>query len=274
MTAAPPITDIIAPDQRLVMLVGGYGSGKTEVTVNLAMALATAGRRVEVADLDLVNPYFRSREARRAMEVIGVRVVVPPGAQAHADLPILLPEIQGMLHPRDGTTVLFDVGGDDVGARVLSSLRPALGDGAYELWQVVNGNRPFTGTAAGCHRMRAMVESASRMTVTGLVGNTHLVDETTPEAVLGGWRLVREVAAESGLPVRCVAVLDALADDPALAEIHAPVLRLVRRMLPPWLAPQGAAAEPDGLPAPRPVPIGKPPPMPPGRSAGDAHGSD
>lgn len=256
------------------MLVGGYGSGKTEVTVNLALQLAAAGRRVEVADLDIVNPYFRSRQVRQLMEEHGIRVVVPPGAQAHADLPIVLPEIRGMLHPRQGTNVLFDVGGDDVGARVLSSLRPALGDAPYELWQVVNANRPFTDSVAGCQAMRRAVEGSSRLRVTGLVANTHLIDETTPEGILAGWRLVQAVARETGLPVRCVAVLEGLVDDPALAAIDAPMLRLVRRMLPPWLAPPGADPGPDGLPASRPVPIGRPPPVAPGRSPGDAHGSD
>ncbi|UCF67048.1 MAG: cobalamin biosynthesis protein CbiA, partial [Acidobacteriota bacterium] len=102
-----------------MMIVGGFGSGKTEVAVNLAINLARRGRTVQVADLDLVNPYFRCREARALMEHHAIRVVVPPGAQAYADLPILLPEIKGMLHPPEDTLSLFDVGGDDVGATVL-----------------------------------------------------------------------------------------------------------------------------------------------------------
>ena len=114
---------IVGSEDRLVIVVGSYGSGKTEVCVNLAIDLARRGRKVQIADLDIVNPYFRCREARRLMERHDIRVVVPPGAQAFADLPIVLPEIRGMLRPPDGMLTIFDVGGDDVGAKVLASLR-------------------------------------------------------------------------------------------------------------------------------------------------------
>jgi hypothetical protein len=211
---------------------------------------------VQLADLDLVNPYFRSREARALMEGRGVRVVVPPGAQAFADLPIVLPEIRGMLHPPADTVTLFDVGGDDVGARALASLRTALGDAPYQLWQVVNGMRPFSRTVADCRTLMAAVETASRLRVSGLFGNTHLVGETTAATVLAGWRLVRDLAAETGLPVRGVGVLASVAAAGGLEEIDAPLLGLERRMLPPWVRP---TAPEDTLPAALPRPIGLPP---------------
>jgi hypothetical protein len=233
-----PAPDPIRRDgESLVMLVGAYGSGKTEVAVNLAILWARAGVSVRLADLDLVNPYFRSREQQRSMEAHGVRVVVPPGKLAGADLPIVLPEVAGLLRPPAGTVSLLDVGGDDVGARVLSSFRPLLEEGAYELWQVVNGSRPFTSDVGGCHRVRAELEAASRLTVTGLVGNTHLIDETDAATVRAGWRLVAQVARESGLPVRALAVAGDLAADPALGALDAPLLRLERRMRPPWSSP-------------------------------------
>ena len=227
---------IVEPGDRLVMIVGNYGSGKTEVAVNLALVLARAGVRVQVADLDLVNPYFRCREVRALMEGHGIRVVVPPGPQAAADLPILVPEVRGMLHPPPGTLSLFDVGGDDAGARVLATFYNDLAEGDYQLWQVVNARRPFTDTVDGCLRMQAEIEAASRLRVTGLVANTHLVDETTPAIVLEGWRLARAVARRNGLPIRCVAVREDLAADPALRAIDAALLPLRRRMLPPWVA--------------------------------------
>ena len=259
------------------MLVGAYGSGKTEVAVNLAIRWAQEGRRVQMADLDLVNPYFRSREVRAAMEAHGIRVVVPPGAQAFADLPIVLPEIRGLLRPPEGTISLLDVGGDDVGAKVLSSFRTSLVDGAYDLWQVVNTSRPFTATVEGCLRMRAELEGASRLTVTGFLANTHLIEETTPETVLAGWRVVAEAARVGGLPIPWVTAMGPLARDPALAEITDPLLALERRMLPPWLARradghEGCTGGP--LPAARPIPIGRPPPIQPGTRSGHGDHQD
>ena len=244
--------EIVRPEERLVMVVGNYGSGKTEVCVNLALRLARAGARVQIADLDIVNPYFRCREARILMERNGIRVVVPPGAQAFADLPIIMPEIKGMLKPGKGTISIFDVGGDDVGAKVLASMRPSIE--SYELWQVINSKRPFTTTADGCLQMQRAVEHASRLKVTGLVANSHLIEDTTPDVVLEGWRLACEVSASAGMPVRCVAVMEQLADSPGMAEVETPLLRLQRHMLPPWLQPDDAAEGP----AARPVPIGKP----------------
>ncbi|MHC4972020.1 MAG: nucleotide-binding protein [Planctomycetota bacterium] len=222
---------------RLIFVVGSYGSGKTEIAVNLAFLLAARGATVQLADLDLVNPYFRSREARELLEAQGIRVVVPPPRLASSDLPIVVPEIRGMLRPPAGTISLFDIGGDDVGARVLGSLSPDLATGDYELWQVINAQRPFTGAVDGCLAMQRDIEGASRLRVTGLLANSHLIDETTPETVLTGWRLAREVAQRSGLPIRAVAMLERLADAPALVEaIEAPVLPLRRTMVPPWLA--------------------------------------
>jgi hypothetical protein len=223
--------------ERLLALVGNYGSGKTEIAVNLALRLAAAGRRVQLADLDLVNPYFRSREARRLLEARGIRVVVPKGALEWAELPIVLPEVLGMLAPPPGTISLFDVGGDDVGARVLGSLRAGAEASGSELWQVLNAQRPFTRDAEGCLAMRDAIERSSRMRVTGFVVNAHLMDETTPKTVLEGLGVAREAARRAGVPIRLVAVTEAL--EPAVRGIAEPVLAMTRRMLPPWLVPAG-----------------------------------
>lgn len=223
-----------AADGGLVMVVGNYGSGKTEVAVHLARRWARQGLQVSLADLDLVNPYFRCREARARLEEAGVRVVVPPPSLEWSDLPIMLPEIAGMLHPQPGHCSLFDVGGDDVGSRVLGSLHCALGSGRYELWQVMNRNRPFTSTVGGCLQMQASIEQASRLKVTGLVGNSHLMEHTDARVVYDGYELARDVARSSGIPLRCVAVSAELAADPLLDSIEAPLLPIRRMMLPPW----------------------------------------
>ncbi len=275
MARTPDHLDCVDTGRRLLMVVGGYGSGKTEVSVNLAIDLARRGRRVQVADLDIVNPYFRCREALRLMESHDIRVVVPPGSQRHADLPIIMPEIQGMLRPPAGTTSLFDVGGDDVGARALAAFRPRVADDGYELWQVINSKRPFTNSVEGCLALRRSIEATSRFAVTGLIANSHLIDETTPATILDGWRLARRVSEESGLPVRFVAAMESLVDAPELAGIDVPVLSLERHMLPPWRlgpVPGPSGAEVRGAqPAARPIPIGKPPRLGP-THRGETHG--
>lgn len=243
------------PKDRLLMIAGNYGSGKTEIAVNLALDLARRGRRVQIADLDIVNPYFRCREARALMEASGIRVVVPPASQTWADLPIVVPEIKGMLEPAQDQVSLFDVGGDDVGAKLLSSFVEPLGDNPYALWQVINARRPFTDTVEGCLAMRDAIEHAARLQITGLLVNTHLMDETTPEIVREGYEMAAEAGKRAGLPVVGVCVMKELADHPALQSIRAPLLRLTRTMLPPWKRP--SSSEPDEIPS-RPVPIGRP----------------
>lgn len=244
------------PGERVVALVGAFGSGKTEVAVHVALALAAAGRGADLVDLDLVNPYFRSREARRLLAARGVGVVVPPGDRVYADLPIVVPEVVAALDPAPGRTTLLDVGGDDVGARALGSLRGFVPGGACELWQVVNARRPFTATPEGCAAMRDAVGRAARMPVTGIVSNTHLVGETTLAVVLEGLDVARAFGEAAGIPVRAVAAPEAFADAPELAACGVPVLPIRRRMLKPW--ERAPAGDPVPLPAARAVPLGRP----------------
>jgi len=129
----------------IVGIVGNYGSGKTEVSINLAVNRKRAGLDVRLADLDLVNPYFRTREARGQLEKLGIDVILPPQQYLHADLPVLSPVIAGMIRRTDGLTLL-DVGGDDAGAMVLAALADAFKAVDVHLLQVVNPMRPVTST--------------------------------------------------------------------------------------------------------------------------------
>jgi hypothetical protein len=243
---------ILAPHERLVLVTGGFGSGKTEVSVNLSLLLADAGREVRIVDLDVVNPYFRCREARGLMERHGIRVLAPPGAQVLADLPIVLREVRAALDPPAGAVTIVDVGGDEAGARTLGSFRASVDDGRYELWQVINSRRPFTGGAEDCLKMCRALARASRFRVTGLLANSHLLEETSPDTVLEGWELAREVSRRSGLPVRAVAVMERLAGRPELDVIDVPLLPLRRHMAPPW-QPAESPDDHDTVP-PRPEP--------------------
>ena len=229
---------------RLIIIVGNYGSGKTETAVNLAFHFNSSGTKVAIADLDVVNPYFRCREQLEAMTAAGIRVVVPEGAKRWADLPIVLPEIKGMAQADDDPGVrIFDVGGDDVGATLLASLRAAIGDRPYALLQVVNTKRPFTDSVEGVLAMKRAIELKSGMTVNGFIANAHLMEETTPQDILEGIDIARQAARVAGVETVIAAVMSTWRDDPALRNIDVPILFMERRMLPPWKeAPISAGA--------------------------------
>lgn len=220
--------------KRVIVIVGGYGSGKSEVSVNLARLLAQRDdRSVSIADLDIVNPYFRSREAAAELEQFGVRSLIPPGEQTHSELPIIIPEIRAALEDSSGT-LLLDVGGDDVGARVLSSLADAFHAGEYEMLLVLNERRPFTADLPGALKMLADIEAASRLRFTGIISNTHLMANTTVETVRVGLKLARTVSERTGLPVRFLSVMNDLAVQFPDGEIDLPVLVLDRALIKPW----------------------------------------
>ncbi len=237
------------------ILVGDYGSGKTEVAVNLTLELAreyaSVGgraaparaddlltRKISIADLDLVNPYFRCREALEPLERAGVRVVMPQGSHQYADLPILLPQVKGLLQD-EATLSVLDVGGDEVGSRVLAGLSPAFSAERHHFLFVVNANRPFNDTVDGVERTIARIEAASGLRVSGLVSNTHLMQETTPEMVAQGAALAAEVAAARNVPVLWVAAMEDVVRELDEAALPAPLLVMRRIMVPPWLRRQG-----------------------------------
>jgi hypothetical protein len=242
------VINILPDKDKTVLFTGNYGSGKTEVAVNVVMALARAGRSVTIADLDIVNPYFRCREAREHMEKLGIRVIAPESDMHNADLPIVLPEVRGAIQNPQGITLL-DVGGDNVGATVLGSLKNSFNRCDYEMYFVLNKNRPFTDTVSGALQLMNEIETASKITISGIIGNTHLMDETDIEMSRDGAEFCKEVAEARGLETAFVTApmgklkeagiiedYDILVD--GLIEIDgfaSPVLPLKRIMLPPWM---------------------------------------
>lgn len=226
---------VLRPREPVVVITGNYGSGKTEVAVNWALWLRREGLEVTIADLDIVNPYFRCREATEPMEAEGIRVIAPTGEMHHAELPIILPEIRAIIEHPVGVTIL-DVGGDPVGARVLSGLAGFFG--RYEMVQVVNQRRPFTDTVEGCLKIQRDIEAASRLRISSLISNAHLMDETDEAVILDGEAFAREVGKVRGQDVRFVTVERRLLDRVDCARMATPVMVLDRLMLPPWKRPE------------------------------------
>lgn len=214
---------------RLTLVTGHYGTGKTEFSVNLALALAEAGERTALADLDIVNPYFRSRERRELLEAAGVRLIATSQALADADVPALPAELHAVLEDRTVRGVL-DIGGDPSGARVLARYRPRIVKEDYRLLYVVNAARPEVRTAERSAEVLRAIETVTGLACTGLVNNTHLCGETTAEDIREGAALAEEVSRLTGIPVACHAAesrfREALKDlDPFPMEI---------RMKKPW----------------------------------------
>ena len=218
----------------IVVIVGNYGSGKTEVAVNLAIHQKREGKDVRIADLDLVNPYFRTREARQILDDQGIDVVLPPQKYLQADLPVLSPLVSGMIR-KPAQLSLIDAGGDDVGATVLASLADAFKDKTVQMLQVVNPFRPFTETIDGCLKIMREIETASRLRVTGFIGNANLIDETTADHIKEGYEFVRRLSNTCGLPLMFITIIERLFKNIDSTKFGCPLLHIERLLVPPWM---------------------------------------
>ena len=189
------------PLKRLTILCGHYGSGKTNVAVNIAAELKKSHDSVTVADLDIVNPYFRTKDSAAFFEQQGIRLICSAYANSNVDIPALPQEMYALTDDRSMTAVL-DIGGDDRGALVLGRLAPKiLLENDYEMLMVINCYRPLTRDAASTMEVMREIEFAGGIRFTGLVNNSNLGAMTTAEDILASRDYAEEVSGLSGLPV-------------------------------------------------------------------------
>lgn len=188
-------------DKRLVIITGHYGSGKTEFAVNYAIKIKKMFEEVGLADLDIVNPYFRSREKKEILESKGIHVVESNISNTTLELPALSAGIMGIIQNQDIHGVL-DVGGDPVGARVLSRFSDLIKNNEYDLFYVINGNRSETRIKEDVINYLRAIEKVSSLRVTGLINNTHLLKSTMVSDVEYGHELAKEVSWEIDIPIR------------------------------------------------------------------------
>ena len=200
-------------NKRVLLLCGHYGSGKTNIAVNLAQAIKREYPTVTLADLDIVNPYFRSKDSAAELEEAGIRLICSNFANSNVDVPALPPDLYALTDDRRMRAII-DVGGDDRGALVLGRLAPSiLEENDYEMLMVINCYRPLTRDAASTLEVMREIEAAGGIRFTALVNNSNLGVETTADDILASVRYANEVAEISGLPIVMTTADERLQDE-------------------------------------------------------------
>ena len=199
--------------KRLTLFAGHYGSGKTNIAVNYALALAKEGKKVCVADLDIVNPYFRTADSAKELTAAGVDLIVPQFANSNVDLPALPAEAYRLVEDRSSYGVM-DIGGDDRGAYALGRYEPFIKkENNYRMIFVANCYRPLTETPEDALEVMREIEAACKISFTNIINNSHLGPLTDVQTVLDSAEYIEKLSALSGLPVYMTTVRADLAPE-------------------------------------------------------------
>ncbi|MBR6236755.1 MAG: hypothetical protein IKR16_03355 [Firmicutes bacterium] len=199
--------------KRVTLIAGHYGSGKTNIAVNMALDLAKQKDNVAIADLDIINPYYRTLDSRAELEAAGVRLIVSPFANSNLDIPALPQEMYAVVDDLS-LNCIIDVGGDDTGAVALGRLAPKLREeGDYDMYLIVNRFRPLTRTAKEVAEVRYEIEAACGLKFTGVINDSNLGADTTAETVLSSVQFGKECAQATGLPLEATTVESSLMEE-------------------------------------------------------------
>ena len=187
--------------KRLTLFAGHYGSGKTNIAVNYAMLLAKEGKKVCIADLDIVNPYFRTKDSERELEENGITLICSQYANSNVDLPAIPAESYRLVQDKSCFGVI-DIGGDDRGAYALGRFSDAIkAEGNYRMAFVLNRYRPLTSTVNDAIEIMREIEAASGIMFNCIVNNSNIGSETTAETVLDSLAFAQELSDKTGLPI-------------------------------------------------------------------------
>ena len=198
--------------KRLTLFAGHYGSGKTNIAVNYAMKLAMEGKRVCIADLDIVNPYFRTKDSEAELSAMGIKLVSPQYANTNVDLPALPAESYRLVQDKS-TYGIMDIGGDDRGAYALGRFAGAIkAENDYRMAFVLNCYRPLTSTVDDAIEIMREIEAACGLAFTCIVNNSNLGSETTPETVYNSVDFANELSRRTGLELWMHTVEKSVAD--------------------------------------------------------------
>ena len=198
-------------ENKIIIVIGAYGSGKSEYSINLAKDIKHEGQNIILVDLDVVNPYFRSRDVREKFKKEGITVIAPEGEFQYADLPMLSPRIMGAVQNFE-SSVILDVGGDPAGCRTLARYISSINKRCYEMHFVVNTKRPFTANKSDIIEMLNNLEQVSKLKITELISNANLMEHTEESVVKDGIDILQEVADERKILFEKYLVLEKYSD--------------------------------------------------------------
>ncbi len=197
-------------DKRIIIMSGHYGSGKTNIAVNFALDLKDKYDKVTIADIDIVNPYFRTKDSEEQLREAGIRLICSEYANTNIDIPALPQEIYSITDDKTQRCIL-DVGGDERGALALGRIAPYIREeNDYEMIYVVNMYRPLTRDADSAIEVMREIEAACKIEFTSIINNSNLGAETTAEDVLNSVAYAEEISEKTGIPIKFTTVEQAL----------------------------------------------------------------
>lgn len=203
---------ILKNPKRITLFAGHYGSGKTNIAVNYALKLRETGKRVEIADLDIVNPYYRTKDSEKELMEAGIRVISSEFANSNVDFPAMPGEAYSIIDNKDSFAVC-DVGGDDRGAYALGRFKDGIMAEDYEMYLVINKYRPLTRDVDSLIEIKEEIEAAAGIPFTAIVNNSNLGRETDAQAVLDSLDYANEASRRLGLPVKLTTVFEPVYDE-------------------------------------------------------------
>ncbi len=217
-------------DHRLTIIIGAYGSGKSEIAVNMSLAQRKAlpDKKLLIADMDIVNPFYRSSDCAASLEEAGIRLITPMYAGSNVDAPVLPPDMY-VIFDDESYQGIFDIGGEDMGAIVLGSIRKRIENADAVIYMAVNTLRPFTSDPEQIAIMTNELAAAAGFKIDGYLNNTNLLEETTADIVAEGETKILEASKITGVPLIANCVMDSV--DMPEGKLKNPELFTMKRMI-------------------------------------------